>query len=269
MTRREIAANAPSGGMDLPESLYQVRGLVKKYGSRVVLDGVDFDVIRGECLVILGRSGSGKSVTLRQLNGLEKPDAGSVVFDGVEISTLSERELFPLRIRLAMLFQSGALFDSMNVFDNVAFPLREHTKKSPAEIEETVRQKLGKVNLTDRDVERKFPSDLSGGMRKRVALARSLALDPEVVLFDEPTTGLDPVTSSTIGKLINSIQKDLGVTSVVVTHDIPLARRVGDRLAFLVEGRFEFVGTWQEAEGAGHPDLQSFLAGEEEDERAA
>jgi phospholipid/cholesterol/gamma-HCH transport system ATP-binding protein len=253
----------------MSEALYQVRGLVRKYGPRVVLDGVDFDVLRGECLVILGRSGSGKSVTLRQLNGLEKPDAGSVVFDGVEISTLEERELFPLRRRIAMLFQSGALFDSMNVFDNVAFPLREHTKASAAEIAETVRQKLGKVNLTDRDVERKFPSDLSGGMRKRVALARSLALDPEVVLFDEPTTGLDPVTSATIGGLINSIQKELGVTSVVVTHDIPLARRVGDRLAYLVDGKVAFIGTWEQAEGAEHPDLHNFLTGREENEHAA
>jgi phospholipid/cholesterol/gamma-HCH transport system ATP-binding protein len=253
----------------LPEALYQVRGLVRKYGPRVVLDGVDFDVLQGECLVIIGRSGSGKSVTLRQLNGLEKPDAGSVDFDGIRISDMEERELFPLRRRIAMLFQSGALFDSMNVFDNVAFPLREHTKSSAAEVAETVRQKLGKVNLTDRDVEKKFPSDLSGGMRKRVALARSLALDPEVVLFDEPTTGLDPVTSATIGELINSIQKDLGVTSVVVTHDIPLARRVGDRLAYLVEGKLAFVGTWEQADSAGHQDLGNFLAGREEDEHAA
>jgi phospholipid/cholesterol/gamma-HCH transport system ATP-binding protein len=248
----------------VPEALYQVRGLVKKYGSRTILGGLDFDVLRGECLVILGKSGSGKSVTLRQLNGLEKPDAGSVTFDGVELSALDERELFPLRRRIAMLFQSGALFDSMNVLDNVAFPLREHTELSDSEISETVRQKLAKVNL--KDVERKFPSDLSGGMRKRVALARSLSLDPEVVLFDEPTTGLDPTTSATIGKLINSIRKELGVTAVVVTHDIPLARRVGDRLAYLADTKLAFIGTWDEAEGADHPELRRFLAGREEEE---
>jgi phospholipid/cholesterol/gamma-HCH transport system ATP-binding protein len=252
----------------VPEALYQVRGLVKKYGSRTILGGLDFDVYRGECLVILGKSGSGKSVTLRQLNGLEKPDAGTVAFDGTELSGLEERELFPLRRRIAMLFQSGALFDSMNVMDNVAFPLREHTDLSEADIAETVRQKLAKVNLTG-DVVRKFPSDLSGGMRKRVALARSLALDPEVVLFDEPTTGLDPTTSATIGKLINSIQDDLGVTAVVVTHDIPLARRVGERLAYLADKQFAFVGTWDEADRADHPELCRFLAGREEEEDAA
>ena len=254
-------------GKPVPEALYQVRGLVKKYGSRTILGGLDFDVYRGECLAILGKSGSGKSVTLRQLNGLEKPDAGSVVFDGVELSALEERELFPLRRRIAMLFQSGALFDSMNVLDNVAFPLREHTDLSEKDIAETVRQKLAKVNL--KDVERKLPSDLSGGMRKRVALARSLALDPEVVLFDEPTTGLDPTTSATIGKLINSIQEDLGVTAVVVTHDIPLARRVAERIAYLADTKLAFVGTWEEADRAGHPELRRFLAGEEEEEDAA
>jgi phospholipid/cholesterol/gamma-HCH transport system ATP-binding protein len=250
-----------------PEALYVIRGLTKRYGDRAVLDSVDFEVRRGECLVILGRSGTGKSVTLRQLNGLEKPESGSVVFDGVELTTLEERQLFPLRRRIAMLFQSGALFDSMNVFDNIAFPLREHTELTPDEIAATVREKLGMVRL--KDVESKMPSDLSGGMRKRVALARSLALQPEVVLFDEPTTGLDPVTSATIGKLIKTIQKELGVTSAVVTHDIPLARTVGDRIAFLSNGKFRFIGDWQEAEAQEDAELRDFLAGREEDDNAA
>ena len=248
----------------MPEALYQIRGLTKRYGTKTVLEDLDFDIYRGECLVILGRSGSGKSVALRQLNGLEKPEAGSVVFDGIELNQLEERELFPIRRRIAMLFQGGALFDSMNVFDNVAFPLREHTEKPEAEIAETVRHKLSLVRL--KDVETKMPSDLSGGMKKRAALARSLALDPEVVLFDEPTTGLDPITSATIGKLINSIQKDLGVTSVVVTHDIPLARRVGDRIALLAGGSFCFLGGWREAESSNDPRLRDFLAGREEEE---
>ncbi|HEV7516566.1 MAG TPA: ABC transporter ATP-binding protein [Thermoanaerobaculia bacterium] len=246
----------------MADALYEVRGLTKKYGDRLILDHLDFEVLRGECLVVLGRSGSGKSVTLRQLDGLEQPDEGSIVFDGTDIARLEERELYPLRRRVAMLFQSGALFDSMNVFDNIAFPLRQHTESSRDEISAKVREKLGLVHL--KGVEEKMPSDLSGGMRKRVALARSLALDPEVMLFDEPTTGLDPMTSATIGSLIRSIQSDLGVTSVVVTHDLPLAEKVGDRLAFLSEGRFVFVGDWEEARAAQDPQLADFLAGREE-----
>ena len=248
----------------MAEALFEVRGLTRRYGNRTVLDDLDFDILRGECFVILGRSGTGKSVTLRQLNGLERPDGGIVMFDGTDLTKLEERELYPFRRRIAMLFQGGALFDSMNVFDNVAFPLREHTDFDAAKIAETVRHKLALVRL--KEVEKKMPSDLSGGMKKRVALARSLALDPEVVLFDEPTTGLDPITSATIGKLIQSIQKELGVTAVVVTHDLPLARRVGDRLALLAGGHFCFLGDWQEADGSQDPQVADFLAGREEDE---
>ena len=248
----------------MADALYEVRGLTKRYGDRVILDHLDFEVLRGECLVVLGRSGSGKSVTLRQLDGLEPPDEGSIVFDGTDIANLEERDLYPLRRRVAMLFQSGALFDSMNVFDNIAFPLRQHTKDSAEEIAAKVEEKLRLVHL--KGVEEKMPSDLSGGMKKRAALARSLALDPEVMLFDEPTTGLDPMTSATIGSLIRGIQSDLGVTSVVVTHDLPLAEKVGDRLAFLSDGRFVFVGDWEEARASQDPHLADFLAGREEEE---
>jgi len=244
-----------------------VRGLVRRYGDHEVLSGVDFDVFRGECLIILGRSGSGKSVTLRQLNGLEGPDAGSVVFDGRDITDLTEAQLVPVRRRVAMLFQSGALFDSLTVFENVAFPLREHTRMTEDELRHRVAEKLALVGL--RGIEDRMPADLSGGMRKRVALARSLALDPEVLLFDEPTTGLDPVTSATIGKLIRTTRELTGVTAVVVTHDVALARLVGTRLAFLDRGRFAFVGTWSEADEAAVPALDAFLAGEEEGDRAA
>jgi phospholipid/cholesterol/gamma-HCH transport system ATP-binding protein len=250
--------------------LYEVRGLTKAYGDRVVLDHLDFEVRRGECLVILGRSGSGKSVTLRQLDGLEPPDEGSIVFDGTDIAQLAEEDLYDLRRRVAMLFQGGALFDSMDVFDNVAFPLREHTDGSPEEIAARVREKLGMVRLSG--VEEKMPSALSGGMKKRVALARSLALDPEAVLFDEPTTGLDPMTSATIGALIRGIQERLGMTAVVVTHDLALAQKVGDRLAFLQDGRFTFLGDWEEARASRDPHLSDFLAGrppEEEEESDA
>lgn len=243
--------------------LYTVRDLTKSYGDLVILDGLDFEVHRKESFVILGRSGSGKSVTLRQLNGLERPDRGSVVFDGVELTELSERQLDPIRKRVSMLFQGGALFDSMSVFDNIAFPIREHTDIEGSELEKKVEEKLAMVDLEG--IGDRMPSNLSGGMKKRVALARSLALDPEVVLFDEPTTGLDPVTSASIGALILRIREELGVTAVVVTHDLPLARRVGTRIAFLHQSSFLFVGTWEEADCCADPLLGGFLAGRDEE----
>ena len=246
------------------EPVFRVRGLRKSYGEKRVLDGVDFDLWPGECLVILGRSGTGKSVTLRQLNGLETPDSGSVHFHGSEITELSERELFPLRQRMAMLFQSGALFDSMTVHDNVAYPLREYGERDEESISARVAETLEMVGLPG--IEEKMPSDLSGGMRKRVALARSLAAEPEVVLFDEPTTGLDPMTSATIAHLIATSQQKAHTTSVVVTHDLALARAVATRLAFLDQGRFRFVGTWDEAQKSEDPLLRRFLAGERDEE---
>ncbi len=247
--------------------LFEIRGLTKSYGPRTILDGLDFDLVRGECLVILGRSGCGKSVTLRQLNGLERPEAGTVRFDGQEITALTEKALYPIRRRIGMLFQGGALFDSMDVYENIAFPLREHTDFEEDRIAEVVRQRLAVVRLPG--VERKVPSSLSGGMRKRVALARSLALEPEAMLYDEPTTGLDPVTSSAIAQLISRTQSRLGVTSVVVTHDLPLARVVGDRLGFLEEGHFRFLGTWEEAKTSGDEVLMRFLNGQAEIDDAA
>ena len=245
------------------DALYEVRGLTKRYGDRLVLDHLDFEVLRGECLVVLGRSGSGKSVTLRQLNGLERPDGGSVVFGGVDLCTLSERELFPLRKRIGMLFQSGALFDSMDVFENVAFPLRAHTKLSEDEVAAKVREVLEVVELPG--IEEKMPSELSGGMRKRVALARSLVLAPEVLLFDEPTTGLDPMTADSIAHTIATARDRAPTTTVVVTHDLRLTQTVASRLAFLDEGRFRFVGTWQEAQASDDALLGHFLAGQRED----
>jgi phospholipid/cholesterol/gamma-HCH transport system ATP-binding protein len=258
----EPATPAPRAAENEP--VFRVRGLRKSYGEKRVLDGVDFDVWPGECLVILGRSGTGKSVTLRQLNGLETPDAGSVVFHGTDLTGLSERELFPVRRHMAMLFQGGALFDSMTVYDNVAFPLREHDELEEDAIGAKVAEKLELVGLPG--IESKMPSALSGGMRKRVALARSLAGEPEVVLFDEPTTGLDPMTSATIAHLIATAQKKARTTSVVVTHDLSLARAIASRLAFLDQGRFRFVGTWDEAQGSEDPLLRRFLAGERDEE---
>jgi len=247
----------------LSAPVFRVRGLTKSYGDKRVLDGIDFEVFADECLVILGRSGSGKSVTLRQLNGLEKPDAGSVVFAGVDLVPLSERDLFPLRKRIGMLFQSGALFDSMDVFDNVAFPLRAHAKLPDDEVAAKVREVLEVVELPG--IEEKMPSELSGGMRKRVALARSLVLAPEVLLFDEPTTGLDPMTADSIAHTIATARDRARATTVVVTHDLHLAQTVASRLAFLDEGRFRFVGTWDEAQQSDDPLLGHFLAGQRED----
>ena len=249
------------------EALYSVHSLSKSFGDKTVLDELTFSIGRGECLVVLGRSGTGKSVLLRQLNGLERPDHGTIVFDGMEVTDVAERRLTGLRKRVSMLFQSGALFDSMDVFDNVAFPLREHLSLEPATLARRVSDKLQQVGLYD--IEHKMPSELSGGMKKRVALARSLALDPEVILFDEPTTGLDPQTSATIARLIAEARANLAVTAVVVTHDLALARRVADRLAFLHGGNFRFLGTWSQANSSPDPYLTRFLAGEEEDEHVS
>ena len=240
-----------------PETVVEFERVWKRYGLREVLAGVSLQIFRGEVLCILGPSGTGKSVALRHINGLEKPDDGDVRVFGQSIVPLSEEALSPTRRRLAMLFQGGALFDSMNVEENIAFPIQEHLDKSPEETAALVADKLQMVGLPG--IQRKMPSELSGGMRKRVALARSIALEPEVILYDEPTTGLDPLTSEKIAELIVDLNVRLHTTSVVVTHDIMTARTVSDRLAFLHQGRFQFVGTFDEAAMGGHPVLQDYF----------
>jgi phospholipid/cholesterol/gamma-HCH transport system ATP-binding protein len=247
----------------VPGPIIEFKGVTKTFGSKLVLDNVDLAVKRGEVLVILGGSGTGKSVSLRQMNGLNHPDAGQVFVDGTDISNFDEEQLGPVRRKVGMLFQSGALFDSMTVFENIAFALREHTQMSEKDIAHRVSEVLGFVNL-GRDVERLLPSSLSGGMKKRVALARTVSLKPNVLLYDEPTTGLDPVTSMTINRLIVDLNKRLSTTSVVVTHDITSALFVADRIAFLKNGRFVFIGTPAEAKASDVPDLRAFLAAEEE-----
>jgi len=240
-----------------PGSAVDMVSLRKAYEGRSVLAGASLTVERGETMVILGPSGTGKSVLLRHINGLTKPDSGQVFVCGRDVVPLTEEELVEVRLRVSMLFQGGALFDSMNVFDNVAFPMREHTEMTPEEIGQRVAEKLSMVGLPG--TQRKMPSELSGGMRKRVALARSIALDPEIILFDEPTTGLDPINSEKINELIDYLNERLKATFVVVTHDIVSARTISDRVAFLHGGTFEFVGTFAEAAQGAHPILSDFF----------
>jgi phospholipid/cholesterol/gamma-HCH transport system ATP-binding protein len=255
--RRAETRQTPDRRLHPRDLFVEFRDVNKAYGNKQVLRGADLKVYRGEVLVILGGSGSGKSVTLRHMLGLEAPDTGRVIVEDEDITDHPEEELYRVRKKFGMLFQSGALFDSMNVFENIAFPLREHTEMSEEEIARAVKEKLGLVNLPN--TENLMPVDLSGGMRKRVGLARSIVLDPKMILYDEPTTGLDPITSQKINELIIDLQSKLNVTSVVVTHDIQSAFSVGDRIAFLNKGVFEWVGTMEEARTSEHPVLREFL----------
>jgi phospholipid/cholesterol/gamma-HCH transport system ATP-binding protein len=255
--RRFLPRGTPDRRTHAREPFVEFRGLHKAYGSKQVLRGASLTVYRGEVLVILGGSGSGKSVTLRHMLGLEAPDDGRVIVEDEDITELPEEELYRVRKKFGMLFQSGALFDSMTVFENVAFPLREHTDMSDDEIARAVREKLELVNLPN--TAHLMPVDLSGGMRKRVGLARSIVLDPKMILYDEPTTGLDPITAQKINEMIIDLQSKLNVTSVVVTHDIQSAFSVGDRIAFLNKGVFEWVGTMDQARDADHSVLREFF----------
>jgi phospholipid/cholesterol/gamma-HCH transport system ATP-binding protein len=253
---------AQEEGHEKGAPIIEFRGVTKKFGSHLILNAVDLSIRRGEVMVIMGGSGTGKSGSLRHMNGLERADEGRIVVDGHDITDLSEDDLSLVRRKIGMLFQGGALFDSMTVFENVAFALREHTSMTEKQIVHRVEEVLGYVNL-GRDIERQLPSALSGGMRKRVSLARTVALKPEVLLYDEPTTGLDPVTSMTINRLIRDLNQRLSTTSVVVTHDITSALFVADRIAFLKSGRFIFTGTPAEAKASEVADLRAFLRPEE------
>ncbi|MCC7086447.1 MAG: ABC transporter ATP-binding protein [Pirellulales bacterium] len=215
-----------------PAPLVEVRSLDVQFGRQVVLRKLDFQVPRGQTVAIIGESGCGKTVLLKSLIGLVRPTRGEICFDGKNIAKLDDRELAQLRTRFGFLFQGAALFDSLNVAQNVAFPLKEHTRKPVAEIQKIVSDKISEVGLLP-ETAVKHPAELSGGMRKRVGLARALALNPEIILYDEPTTGLDPIMSDVINELILTTRKLHGVTSIVVTHDMNTVRKVADRVMML------------------------------------
>ncbi|MGF1633311.1 MAG: ABC transporter ATP-binding protein [Phycisphaerae bacterium] len=249
---------------DKPQPTIRLTNVHKRFGRLVVLDGVSLDVNEGETLVILGASGSGKSVMLKHIVGLLKPDAGEVFVHGERIDDKPEYYLMQMRRRFGFLFQMGALFDSLTNHENVAFPLVEHTSKSRQEIDDAVKRCLTLVGLPD--VGLKMPGELSGGQRKRVALARAIALEPECILYDEPTTGLDPIRSDVINELVLKLQRELGITSVVVTHDMNSAFKVGDRLVMLHHGKIIFDGTPDEARRSSDDTLRRFVAGEASEE---
>ena len=233
----------------------------KRFEGNEVLKGVSLTVERGETMVIMGGSGSGKTVTLRLIAGLIWPTSGTVRVFGVRIDTLGEEALLPIRRRMGYVFQGAALFDSLSVHENVAYPLREHTSLGEAEIRERVLHFLSLVGL-GADVLKLLPSELSGGMRKRVGIARALAQEPEILLFDEPTAGLDPTNSRMVADLIVQLRAGVCDASIVVTHDLELTRTVADRVAILIDGRFAALGPRDEVLASDHPAVQAFLAGE-------
>jgi phospholipid/cholesterol/gamma-HCH transport system ATP-binding protein len=239
--------------------MIQIQDLRKSFDGAEVLRGVDFELRDRETLVIIGRSGGGKSVLLKHLCALLRPDAGRVVVDGVDIEPLTEGELTPIRKKFGVLFQGGALFDSMTVFENVAFPLREERKLEEPEITKRVEQALTIVDLLR--AKDKKPAELSGGMRKRAALARACVANPKYILYDEPTTGLDPVLADHINDLILRTRDQLHVTSLAVTHDMTSAYKIADRIAMLHEGRIHAVGTPKEIQATTDPIVRQFIMG--------
>ncbi len=241
------------------DPIVRLKGVTKSFGSKRVLEELDLDIARGETIVVIGRSGCGKSVMLKHITGLIRPDAGEVLFEGEDITRFNRKKLFAMRMHFGMLFQGAALFDSLSVGENVALPLRKHTDLDDEEICRRVCSKLELVGLTD--VYGQFPAEMSGGMKKRVGLARAVVMDPEVVLYDEPTTGLDPIMADVINGLIRSLQRELRITSVVVTHDIKSAYKVADRIAMLHDGAIIFSGTPDDVRVTADPVLRQFVEG--------
>ena len=244
------------------EPIIRLAGVSKAFGPNVVFQGLDVAFRRGETAVVLGQSGVGKSVMLKLILGLLKPDAGRVLINGLDITDLPERRLVPVRVHFGMVFQESALFDYLTVFENVAFGLREHRDLSDRELREAVARKLALVDMEG--TERLYPEELSGGMRKRVGLARAIAINPEVILYDEPTAGLDPLTGDTINRLILRCRDELNATSLVVTHDIASACRVGDRLLMLYHGAIIADGTPDAIRASPDVRVRQFIQGRAE-----
>lgn len=244
------------------EVLISLQDLHKSFGPKKVLEGVSLDVHRGESFVIVGGSGTGKSVTVRQIIGLLRPDRGHVFVEGKDVCHLAPVELNQVRRKMGMSFQEGALFDSMSVFENIAFPLRRHTTMSEGEIRDRVLECLEQVHLPG--VEGKRPSELSGGMRRRVGFARAISLSPEILLFDEPTTGLDPVMSDVVADLIVEMDEKLGVTAVTITHDMKVAAKIADTIAMLHGGRIIEQGSPESFMSSSNPSVRQFVEGRAE-----
>jgi phospholipid/cholesterol/gamma-HCH transport system ATP-binding protein len=240
--------------------MISVIGLHKSFGDKEVLRGVDLEIAHGESLMLVGGSGAGKSVFIKHLIGLLQPDEGHVVVDGVDLTLASPEAVLELRKRFGMTFQEGALFDSMTVADNIAFPIRRHTDQTERQIAARIRECLELVRLPG--IEDKMPAELSGGMRRRVGFARAIALEPEILLFDEPTTGLDPINTAAIGSVINQLRSELGVTAVTITHDMGLADKIADRVAILRRGTILLVDTPDRFLESDHWFIRAFLNGE-------
>ena len=243
---------------DLPK--IRIRGLCKAFGANQVLRGLDLDIATGESVVVIGGSGTGKSVLIKCLIGLMEPDAGTIELDGKQITGLPSRQREAVMGRFGMLFQNGALFDSVPVLDNVAFGLVSAKGLPMAEAKRTAMEKLSQVGLGE-DVAKMYPAEISGGMRKRVALARTIATEPDILLFDEPTTGLDPIMGDVIDQLILKCMRKLGGTALTITHDMTSAKRIGDRIAMLYDGRIIWVGPAGTVDASGHEYVDQFVNG--------
>ncbi len=242
--------------------VFELKNLYKAFGENVIYEDMNLQVEEGETFTIIGGSGMGKSVCLKLMIGLLPYEKGHVLFKGKEVGEMNRDELRELRRHVSMVFQGGALFDSMTVLENVTYALREHTKMSDEEMLERAKECLSMVGLGyDPDIMYRFPAGLSGGMRKRAALARSIAIKPEVILYDEPTTGLDPANINRIGEMIKKLQKELKVTSIVVTHDMPIAFDCSDRIAMLWEKKFPFIGTPEEIKNSPASEVREFIEG--------